>query len=98
MRAVLLLSVLVVATARAQAPDSLFERLLRAPQTNAVRDSLWDLVARAPADQRDALRRRVLGSSPLHSDKPAPKLTAGRMYYQDSNGDGHVRIRAWAKD
>jgi hypothetical protein len=78
--------------------DSVFRRLLRAPQTNAVRDSLWNLVGNASPERRDSLRRLVLGMSPLHSEKPLPKLTAGHMYFNDSNGDGHVRIRALGKD
>jgi hypothetical protein len=59
---------------------------------------LWDLVGKAPPERRDSLRRLVLGTSPLHSDKPLAKLTAGHVYFNDSNGDGHVRIRALGKD
>jgi hypothetical protein len=101
-RLVLCFAALLPLGAQAQTPasrESTFARLLRAPQTNAVRDSLWDIVARAPATQRDSLRRLILSrTSPLGRDAPPPKLTAAHAYFQDSDGKGHTRIRAWAKD
>ena len=90
--------------AQAQAPtsrDSVFTRLLRTPQTNAVRDSLWDIVGKAPPAQRDSLRRLVLATPSLHSDivpGRTSRFTAGHMYFGDSNGEGHVRFRSWAGD